>query len=232
MKDIENVNVVLNGLSSEAVEQSKKEHGTNALTPKKVDTIWQMLLGALDDVCIKILLLALGAKIVIAVLGIFIPEFHNDSDVIEIVSIFAAVCLATGLSTLSEYRNTSRSSALQEEYSKTFAKLMRNGEMVSILTSEIVKGDIVLLQAGDKVPVDGIVISGKIKVSQAALNGESRDEDKEATLSMADAETDDFANKNKVFMGSVVEAGEVVASVDVDEAVVSIEVAVVEVVVV
>jgi len=208
MKDIENVNVVLNGLSNEAVEQNKKEHGTNALTPKKVDTIWQMLLGALDDVCIKILLLALGAKIVIAVLGIFIPEFHNDSDVIEIVSIFAAVCLATGLSTLSEYRNTSRSSALQEEYSKTFAKLMRNGEMVSILTSEIVKGDIVLLQAGDKVPVDGIVISGKIKVSQAALNGESRDEDKEATLSMADAETDDFANKNKVFMGSVVEAGE------------------------
>ena len=75
MKDIENVNVVLNGLSSEAVEQSKKEHGTNALTPKKVDTIWQMLLGALDDVCIKILLLALGAKIVILSLEYLFQSF-------------------------------------------------------------------------------------------------------------------------------------------------------------
>lgn len=208
MKDIENLEKVLNGLSTEAVEESKKNNGTNALTPKKVETIWEMLLGAMDDICIKILLIALGVKILMAVLGIFIPQFHNDSDVIEIVSIFAAVCLATGLSTLSEYRNTTRSSALQEEYSKTYAKIMRNGELVSILTSDIVKGDVVLLQAGDKVPVDGLVISGKIKVSQAALNGESRDESKEATLSMKDAETDDFANANKVFMGSVVEAGE------------------------
>lgn len=208
MKDIENLDKTLRGLSDSEVEASKSSGGTNALTPKKVATIWEMFIGALDDICVKILLLALGVKIVMAVIGIFVAQFHNDSDIIEIISIFAAVCLATGLSTLSEYRNTSRSSALQEEYSKTFAKVMRNGELVSILTNEIVKGDIVLLQSGDKVPVDGIVIKGNIKVSQAALNGESRNEDKVATLSMTDAETDDFSNGNKVFMGSVVEAGE------------------------
>lgn len=208
MKDIENLDKTLRGLSDSEVEASKSSGGTNALTPKKVATIWEMFIGALDDICVKILLLALGVKIVMAVIGIFVAQFHNDSDVIEIISIFAAVCLATGLSTLSEYRNTSRSSALQEEYSKTFAKVMRNGELVSILTNEIVKGDVVLLQSGDKVPVDGIVIKGNIKVSQAALNGESRNEDKVATLSMADAESDDFSNGNKVFMGSVVEAGE------------------------
>lgn len=208
MKDIANLETTLNGLSDHEIAESKQRNGTNALTPKKVATIWEMLLGALDDICIKILLLALGVKILLAILGIFIPQFHNDSDIIEIISIFAAICLATGLSTLSEYRNTSRSSALQDEYSKTYAKLMRNGELVSVLTSDIVKGDIVLLQSGDKVPVDGIIIKGNIQVSQAALNGESRNESKEATLSMKDAETDDFANANKVFMGSVVESGE------------------------
>lgn len=208
MEDIKNLDETLNGLSDSEAAESKEKYGTNTLTPKKVATIWEMFLGALDDICVKILLLALVVKVIMAVIGIWVPQFHGDSDIIEIVSIFAAVCLATGLSTISEYRNTSRSSALQEEYSKTYAKVMRNGELVSILTNDIVKGDIVLLQSGDKVPVDGLVIKGTIKVSQAALNGESRDETKTATLSMTDAETDDFANESKVFMGSVVESGE------------------------
>lgn len=208
MTDITNLDVTLNGLSTEEVNESKNKYGTNALTPKKVDTIWEMLLGALGDICVKILLLALGVKVLMAVIGIWVPQFHGKGDIIEIVSIFAAIFLATGFSTLSEYRNTSRSSALQEEYSKTYSKVMRNGELISILTSDIVKGDIVLLQAGDKVPVDGLIIKGSIKVSQAALNGESRNESKTATLSMEYAETDDFANENKVFMGSVVEMGE------------------------
>lgn len=208
MSDITNLDKTLNGLSDQEVQDSRAAHGTNALTPKKVATVWEMLLEALSDPCVKILLAALAFKVLLAIFGFFMPRFHNDSDVIEIISIFAAICLATGLSTVSEYKNTTRSAALQEEYSKTFAKLMRNGELVSVLTSEIVKGDIVLLQSGDKVPVDGLVIKGEIKVSQAALNGESRDETKTATLSMDDAETDDFANEHKVFMGSVVEAGE------------------------
>lgn len=217
--DITNLEEALNGLNDEKLEASRSKYGTNALKPKKVETLWEMFLGALDDICVKILLLALGVKILIAILGIFIPQFHNDSDVVEIISILAAVCLATGLSTLSEYRNTSRSSALQEEYSKTYAKVMRNGELVNVLTSDIVREDIVLVQSGDKVPVDGIVIKGSIKVSQAALNGESRDESKEATLSMEYSDTDDFANPNKVFMGSVVESGEayIIATVLGDE---------------
>ena len=57
---------------------------------------------------------------------------------------------------------------------------VRDGKLVNILTSEIVKGDTILIQAGDKVPADGLLFEGKIKVSQAALNGESRDENKAA----------------------------------------------------
>lgn len=208
MKDITNLEVTLNGLSDQEVADSKNKYGTNSLTPKKVATIFEMFLNAIDDGCVKILLAALGAKVLMTVIGIWVPEFRSESSIMEIVSIFAAFCLATGFSTLSEYKNTSRSSALQEEYSKTYAKVIRNGELISILTNDIVVGDVVLLQSGDKVPVDGLIIKGSIKVSQAALNGESRNEDKTATLSMNDAETDDFSNSNKVFMGSVVEMGE------------------------
>lgn len=211
MENMEKINgSVLNGLSTAEVEESKAKWGTNALTPKKVASIWEMLLDALGDICVRILLAALGVKILMTVLGIWIPAFRGDTsgNLIEIGSIFAAICLATGLSTMSEYKNTSRSSALQEEYSRTFAKVMRNGELQNVLTNDIVKYDTILLQAGDKIPVDGLIVGGSIKVSQAALNGESRAEDKTATSSMEFAETDDFANENKVFMGSVVESGE------------------------
>jgi calcium-translocating P-type ATPase len=136
------------------------------------------------------------------------PAFASENSAVEIFSILLAIALATGFSTLSEYRNSKRSSALQEEYSKTFAKVIRNGKVINLLTSEIVKDDIVLVQAGDKVPVDGIIVKGSIKVSQAALNGESRNEFKVETDSLDEAESTDYSSKNKVFMGSVVTSGE------------------------
>lgn len=108
-------------------------------------------------------------KIVISVIGVFVPALAGENDVVEIISIVLAIALATGFSTLSEYRNSSRSEALQEEYNKTYAKVVRNGKLVNILTSEIVKGDTILVQAGDKVPTDGVLFEGHIKVSQAAL---------------------------------------------------------------
>ncbi|NLK37462.1 MAG: cation-transporting P-type ATPase [Epulopiscium sp.] len=199
---------LMRGLSDLQVNDSKAKYGTNELAKKETESLWSMFIGAFDDIWIKVLCAALVLKIVLAVLGVFVPALTGENDVIEIISILLAIALATGFSTLSEYRNTTRSEALQEEYSKTFAKVMRNGKLVNILTSEIVKGDTILVQAGDKIPVDGLVFEGNIKVSQAVLNGESRDENKSATLTMDEAESTDYSSTSKVFMGSVVTAGE------------------------
>ena len=199
---------LMRGLTDSQVSASKSKYGTNELAKKEAESLWSMFIGAFDDIWIKVLCAALVLKIVLAVLGAFVPALSGGNDVVEIVSILLAIALATGFSTLSEYRNTSRSEALQEEYNKTYAKVMRNGKLVNILTSEIVKGDTILVQAGDKVPVDGLIFEGNIKVSQAALNGESRDETKTATATMAEAESTDYASACKVFMGSVVTSGE------------------------
>lgn len=198
----------LNGLNDQEVLTSREKYGSNELSKREQESLWSMFLGAFDDIWIKVLCGALILKIILAIVAAFVPSMDGGNDVIEIFSIVLAIGLATGFSTISEYRNTSRSEALQEEYNKTYAKVMRNGKLVNILTSEIVKDDVVLIQAGDKVPVDGLLISGDIKVSQAALNGESRDENKTSTDSMDEAETDDFGSKSKVFMGSVVTSGE------------------------
>ena len=199
---------LMKGLSDSQVNDSKAKYGTNELAKKESESLWSMFIGAFDDIWIKVLCAALVLKIVLAVLGMFVPALSGENDVVEIISIIIAIGLATGFSTLSEYRNASRSEALQEEYNKTYAKVMRNGKLVNILTSEIVKGDTILVQAGDKVPVDGILFEGHIKVSQAALNGESRDENKTAADTMDDAESTDYASASKVFMGSVVTSGE------------------------
>ena len=198
----------MRGLSDSQVNDSKNKYGTNKLSEKEPESLWSMFIGAFDDIWIKVLCAALILKMAIAILGSLVPALAGENDIVEIISIILAIALATGFSALSEYRNSSRSQALQEEYSKTYAKVMRNGKLLSILTSEIVKGDTILIQAGDKVPVDGLLFEGNIKVSQAALNGESRDETKTSTISMDEAESTDYGSASKVFMGSVVTSGE------------------------
>lgn len=198
----------LSGLSDAQVEESKKKYGTNQLAKKETESLWSMFIGAFNDIWIKVLSGALLLKVVLAILGAFIPAIAGENDLVEIFSIMLAIGLATGFSTLSEYRNTSRSEALQEEYSKTYAKVVRNGGLINILTSDIVKGDTILIQAGDKVPADGILFSGHLKVSQAALNGESRDETKKEAEDFSEADSTDYASLSKVFMGSVVTSGE------------------------
>lgn len=199
---------LMHGLSDSQANESKSKYGTNELAKKESESLLSMFIGAFNDIWIKVLCAALVLKIVLAIVGVFVPALSGGNDVIEIVSIVLAIALATGFSTLSEYRNASRSEALQEEYNKTYAKVMRNGKLVNILTSEIVKGDTILVQAGDKVPVDGLLFEGHVKVSQAALNGESRDETKTAADSMEEAESTDYASAHKLFMGSVVTSGE------------------------
>ncbi len=208
MSDLMNKEILKKGLSEEQVIQSKQNYGTNELAKKEQESLWSMFIGAFDDIWIKVLCGALALKIALAALGMMIPALAGENDVVEIISIVLAIGLATGFSTLSEYRNTSRSEALQEEYNKTYAKVIRSGKLVKVLTSEIVKGDTVLIQSGDKVPADGLIFEGNVKVSQAALNGESRDETKTAAVNMEEAESCDYASASKVFMGSVVTSGE------------------------
>lgn len=211
--------VLLQGLSDKQIEASKEEFGMNELSKKEQKSIFKMFLESFKDIWIMVLVGALVLKIVLGLFSAYFPHFDGENDFIEIISIAMAIGLATGFSTLSEYRNHSRSEALQEEYSKTFSKVIRNGKLISILSSEIVKGDVILIQAGDKVPVDGLIFEGRVKVSQAALNGESREEDKLPTDNMAEALSTDYSSEYKIFMGSVVTGGEayMVATVIGDE---------------
>lgn len=199
------------GLTTAEAEESKKLYGTNALSVKESETFWQMYKESFNDIWIKVLCLACGIQIVIYILGIFWPHlFHQD--LIEVLGVLLAIFLATFVSTFQNYKNNQQFNILQAEASKIQTKVYRNGKIHEIPIDDIVKDDVILLQAGDQVPVDGVLIKGSCTVNQASLNGESRDEDK-TTGPEGNPEniekSEDFSDPNWLFRGSVVTSGEV-----------------------
>jgi len=204
------------GLSDKQAEESKAKYGTNKLSELATETFWDKLKGNFGDPMIKILCVALLVNVVIYILGA-IGVIESDVEWYEPIGIAVAIALATLVSTFSEYRNENAFQKLQEEASKITCKIYRNGEVKEIPIDDIVVGDAVMLQSGDKIPADGILIDGTIKVDQSVLNGEAKEAKK---IAIPDGWTDteeamDFLNEYKVFRGSVVCSGNAVMQVTV-----------------
>lgn len=104
--------------------------------------------------------------------------YLGQADVLETIGIFIAILLATFVSTWAEFSNENAFRRLQEEASRITCKVWRDGQPVEIPIDDIVRGDAVQLEAGDKVAVDGVLLSGSVKLDQAALNGESEEAEK------------------------------------------------------
>ena len=197
------------GLTTQEVTASKAAHGDNKLSSKEANSLLSIFIEAFKDRWILILLGALGLKILFNFVGMLFPEL-GESNWYEAVSLIFAILMSTGFSAISEYRNEQKFNTLQEEASKTNAKVYRDGKLKEILVDDIVKGDQILLQSGDKVPVDGILLDGHLKVNQAILNGESEDATKKPLDDNPEPSSSDLFTELKVFRGTVVTSGEAV----------------------
>lgn len=171
------------GLNDEQVVVNRKKYGTNAISSKKQNSFMKLFIETLADPIIKILLIALAIK------TIFL--FH-DFDWFETIGIVIAILVASLISAISEYGSESAFERLQEASSKINCKVKRNNKIVEVSIDDVVVDDIVLLQSGDKIPADGIIISGEIDVDESSLNGETIE-------IVKNANTD-----NKVYRGTVV----------------------------
>ena len=190
------------GLTTEEASKALSEQGNNALTQPPRETFWDKLWENFKDPIIRILILALLVNVVFVYMG------HGDW--IETMGIFLAIILATFVSTYSEYSNENAFQKLQEEASRIRCKVWRDGEPVELHIDDIVVGDAVILEAGDKVPVDGILLDGDVKLDQAALNGESKEAHKliaPPDFTWGDGIID-FLDEHKLFRGSVVVEGQ------------------------
>ncbi len=193
------------GLSDEEVKISRELYGDNSLTEKKKEGFFQKLLENFGDPMIKILIVALMLNTVFVILHY--AAGVGDTEWYETVGIAAAVLIAAVVSAFSEYKNENAFRKLQQEASQIRCKVYRNGDIKEIPIKDIVKGDCVLLQTGDKIPADGYITDGSINVDQAALNGESREILKSAAKEDHKPDKADLLDECSVFRGAVVCSG-------------------------
>ena len=161
-----------NGLTAEQVIASRQEHGTNVLTPPVHEPLWKQFLKKFDDPLIKILLVALALSV-----GLSIYEFFwldmGVSILFEPLGIFIAIVLATLVGFLVEVNANKKFRLLNQTDDHVKVKVMRAGHITQVPRCDIVVGDIVILDAGEKVPADGELIdSFNLTVDESSFTGE------------------------------------------------------------
>ena len=159
----------MNGLTTKEVIESRKKYGTNQINSKEKNSFIKLFIETLGDPIIKILLIALAIKTIF---------LFKDFDWFETIGIVIAIFVASLISTISEYGSEAAFERLQEESSKIKCKVKRNNKIEEVNIDDIVVGDLVLLQSGDKIPADGIIVEGKVSVDESSMNGEAREKEK------------------------------------------------------
>ena len=198
---------MLKGLSNSQVEESRKKNGSNELTQIPPDPLWKKILEGFKDPMIMILLVAFVVQVVMFILDAT-GVAKTDTAWYEPVGVLIAILIANGVASVSESKQEGKASTLKaEEQAKEMAKVIRDGKLEEIHVNDVVVGDIVYLQAGDKLPADGEIVEGEVKIDQAALNGETEEAEK-VPANGESYDIKDLLNTHYAYRGTVVCGGE------------------------
>ncbi|MFG6383013.1 MAG: calcium-translocating P-type ATPase, PMCA-type [Lachnospiraceae bacterium] len=197
------------GLTDKEVELSRQNHGSNKIPDSEPTTFWEEFKETFSDPMIKILLVIAALMIVMFFFGY--ADIYEPLGTIVAVLIVAFVSAKTGVASDTKYRE------LKDNTKKDQCKVYRNGAIEVIDVDDVVVSDKVLLQSGDKIPADGILISGSLRVDNSALNGEAEEckktEVSEEVQLAEDITGDTFVDSYSLFRGAVVFDGEGVLDV-------------------
>lgn len=152
------------GLSDQEVEESRRKYGENVLTPPPRTPLWKLFLEKFKDPIIRILLVAAFLSLVISIM-------HQEYA--ETIGIFAAIFLATGVGFWFEMDANKKFDLLNQVNDDVLVKTLRNGNIHEIAKRDIVVGDIVVLETGEEVPADGVLLEAiSLQVNESTLTGE------------------------------------------------------------
>ena len=170
------------GLSSEYAAKRLELFGPNALQEKRARSPWRMLLDQFSDFMIIVLI---GAAIISGFVG----------DVEDTFAIIVIVILNAVIGFVQEFR-AERAMAALKQMSAASARVVRDNRIESVSATELVPGDVVLLEAGNVVPADlRIIEAARLKIDESALTGESVAVEKQThALDIADAPLGDRLN--------------------------------------
>lgn len=155
------------GLTDQQVEESRKKYGSNQIKEAEPETFWQQFMDGFGDPMIRILC-------IIAVI-MFIMFLTGQSEWYEPVGTIIAVLLVNFVSAKTGVSNDNAYRKLKASQKKDTAKIIRGGVLTVVEVDDVVVGDIVVLQSGDKILADGVLIDGDVSVDNSALNGEAEE---------------------------------------------------------
>lgn len=191
------------GLSAAEAASRLASVGPNKLDEEEKTPMWKRFFEQMTDPMVIMLLVA-------AAISVITGFIQGEPEWADAVIILSVVILNSVLGVVQEAKSEQALEALQE-MSAAQSKVMRDGKLVHMPSSELVPGDIVLLEAGDSVPADCRVLeSASMKIEEAALTGESVPVEKHADQIALAADTDDVPlgdRKNMCYMGSTVVYG-------------------------
>ena len=196
-KVIESLNSGPQGLTREEAERRLAQFGPNELAEKGKTPPWVLFLGQFKNFLIIILLVAAAISGVLALTG--------EGDIWEPILIVIIVLFAAGLGFVQEYRSEKALKALKRMTAST-ATVIRDGEEEKIPARDLLPGDIILLQTGDRIPADSRLTEAvNLKIDEAPLTGESIPARKTNEIISGDAPVAD--RKNMAYMGTTVVYG-------------------------
>ena len=192
----------VSGLSSSEAASRLAQKGPNKLAEAKKDSLVKKFFDELKEPMLIILMIA-------AVLSVITSAASGEVEFTDAVIILIVVLLNAILGVVQESKAEKAIEALQQMSAAT-SKVIRDGHQVTVHSTELVPGDIVVLEAGDAVPADGRIIEcASMKVEEAALTGESVPVDKKVEA-LTTSGSDDVPlgdRRNMVYMGSTVVYG-------------------------
>ena len=154
----------LTGLTDQEVIASREKNGVNLLTPPKRPSIWKLYLEKFQDPVIRVLLVAAVFSLIISII---------ENEYAETIGIFFAIFLATGIGFYFEYDANKKFDLLNAVGEETPVTVIRNGKIKEIPRKDIVVGDIVILNTGEEVPADGMLVEAvSLQVNESTLTGE------------------------------------------------------------
>ena len=197
------------GLTSAEAEASRRAHGANVIPEPQWMTFGQAFMETFRDPMIRILLVMVALMIAMYFAGH--AEIYEPIGTIVTVIIVATVTARTNVASDTEYR------AQRARSAKDTAKVCRDGGLLVLPVDDIVVGDHVILQGGNKIPADGMLIAGELRVNNSALNGETEESPKVPADILyrfpEEVTGDTFVDDATLFRGSVVFDGEGVMEV-------------------
>ena len=192
------------GLNPEQVEKSRSTYGTNSFVRQSHESLAKRIWDASTEPMLVMLIFAAIITLAVNITRYFTGGEYNF---LECVGIFAAIALSVVITIITEGKSAKAFEALNKINEDTLIKVIRNGEPQLITQKEIVVGDIIMIETGDKIVADGRLFSSNdLSVDESALTGESLPVKKDAEF-VCQKSTSVAERANMLYSGCFVSAG-------------------------